>query len=577
MAMAIRIFGRMAVYLAAAVVLGVLAVVRGLENGTKGPKWQGRREDSPGSEDKNGGYEGSGPGSCGYENGGPGSCGHENGRHESCWPEAYGPNGLLSTVALVVGVIFVILAGCMFATTAWRVLSSVGKLLSVFGLSAVFFAGSLVAERKFRIEKTAAACHILGCVFLALTFVTAGYFRMLGPVFAWKEDGWWCVIGMGILSGLSAMGLGLFRFHKKGYRGIAVVSGLAGSAFLILQIADCVAYKFMGDAADGCWIPAFCVFAMGYMLLAGGFLSWKYEKPLAELVFSLALAELVHYGILHINVAVESQVFLAAAAMTLCFYVCRILKGRSGRSCSLAGEGVLTVALFWDTLVLALVGWLSLEVPLVQLWTVLAVCMTGIVMRAWGKKYIFVRAAIPLVTWYLTVPLSFLAAELFGGDGWFEWMLFLFAASFMALNALRSDVWGPGIAAIGTFALLFATLDDGIWWEAVWMALLGLSAADAVRKRRYGHAAAALAVLVIDVLLAGGLLTAVLLECICFALFLLAHKNGDGRWERVYGGLMPAAAAYMMRDYWFDIAWWVYLLIAGVGLILFAAVREKRD
>lgn len=572
MAMAIRIFGRMATYLAAAVVLGVLSAVRGFENGTKGPKWQGRRQDSPGLEGKSGGPE-----SCGYENSGSESCGYENGGPGSCEHETCGKNGLLSTVALVVGVIFVILAGCMFATTAWRVLSSVGKLLSVFGLSAVFFAGSLAAERKFQIERTAAACHILGCVFLALTFVTAGYFRMLGPVFAWKEDGWWCVIGMGILSGLSAMGLGLCRFRQKGYGKITAACGLAGSAFLILRIAGCVAYKFMGAAADGCRIPAFCVFAMGYMLLAGGFLSWKYEKPLAELVFSLTLAELVHYGILHINVAVESQVFLTAAAITLCFYACRILKGRSGRTCSFAGEGVLTAALFWDTLVLAVMGWLSLEVPMVQLWIVLAVSMTGIVMRVWGKKYIFVRAAIPLVTWYLTIPLSFLAAELFGGDGWFEWMLFLFTAGFMALNALKNDVWGPGIVAIGTFAMLFMTLDGRIWWEAAWTVLLGLSAADAVRKRRYGHAAAALAVLAVDVLLAGGLLTAVLLECICFVLFLLAHKNGDSRWERVYGGLMPAAAAYMMRDYWFDIAWWVYLLIAGVGLILFAAVREKRD
>ena len=41
-------------------------------------------------------------------------------------------------------------------------------------------------------------------------------------------------------------------------------------------------------------------------------------------------------------------------------------------------------------------------------------------------------------------------------------------------------------------------------------------------------------------------------------------------------GILVAVVVYMTRDFWLSIAWWVYLLTAGIGLITFAAVREKR-
>ena len=83
------------------------------------------------------------------------------------------------TAALVIGVIFVVLAGLIFATTAWHVLPSVCKVIMVLGGSGLFFGASRAAEKYFKIERTGQAFYILGSVFLFLTILAAGYFGLL--------------------------------------------------------------------------------------------------------------------------------------------------------------------------------------------------------------------------------------------------------------------------------------------------------------------------------------------------------------------------------------------------------------
>ena len=36
-------------------------------------------------------------------------------------------------------------------------------------------------------------------------------------------------------------------------------------------------------------------------------------------------------------------------------------------------------------------------------------------------------------------------------------------------------------------------------------------------------------------------------------------------------------ALYLTRDLWMSIAWWVYLFVAGVGLVIFAIKKEKAE
>lgn len=110
------------------------------------------------------------------------------------------------TAALVIGVIFVVLAGLIFATTAWHVLPSVCKVIMVLGGSGLFFGASRAAEKYFKIERTGQAFYILGSVFLFLTILAAGYFGLLGPEFILKGENRYRVL----LAGSIATEIALF-------------------------------------------------------------------------------------------------------------------------------------------------------------------------------------------------------------------------------------------------------------------------------------------------------------------------------------------------------------------------------
>ncbi len=69
---------------------------------------------------------------------------------------------------------------------------------------------------------------------------------------------------------------------------------------------------------------------------------------------------------------------------------------------------------------------------------------------------------------------------------------------------------------------------------------------------------------------------ALILEGLCLFVFLWAQVVKCRRWVRISGGLMMVLALYMTKDFWLNISWWVYLLADGIGLILFAAIKEKK-
>lgn len=85
-----------------------------------------------------------------------------------------------------------------------------------------------------------------------------------------------------------------------------------------------------------------------------------------------------------------------------------------------------------------------------------------------------------------------------------------------------------------------------------------------------------LAALVLDAFHTGNVADALILEAICLAVFLWAHIGKCTRWIRISGIIIITVALYMTKDFWLSLSWWIYLLAAGLGLILFAAVNEMK-
>lgn len=489
-----------------------------------------------------------------------------------------GGKGTLNTIALAVGVMFVALAGSIFATTTWRLMPSGMKVLSILGLAAASFGASLLAERTLHIEKTAMACHILGSTFLFLLFVAAGYFGFLGAVFAAGESGWWCVLGMGVMTAMAAMGLGLRRFQAKAYRGITMACALASAAFFLTRYARCFLEKLVDGADGGLAVSAFTFFSMAVLAGGSGFFFWKFENPMAESVFSLTLAALVHYGALYAEIGLMGRGLLMAAAMTLCFFAHRLPIGKIGRSlCGMPGDWIFTAALLGDVAFLALVRLFMQGDIAAQVQMLTGMFLLGFAAAEWSRWNLAVRAAAPAVMWYTVVPAASILESMVPGHDWLVWLTFLYACGFAVRDAVRRDVYGIAILAIDAVMLALAEIGGDASWCGAWALLAGFCGCQFVWRGQYGKAAAALAVLVLNALSADRLMDMLILEGFCLIACLLAHQNGSRRWSRIFGAMMPAAALYGMKDFWTEIAWWVYLLIAGIGLILFAAVREKKS
>ena len=81
----------------------------------------------------------------------------------------------------MVGVVFVILAGVIFATTAWRVLPDLFKVALVMAFSGIFFGASAIADHHLHIRGTSKAFYILGSIFLFVAVLAVGFFGLLGP------------------------------------------------------------------------------------------------------------------------------------------------------------------------------------------------------------------------------------------------------------------------------------------------------------------------------------------------------------------------------------------------------------
>ncbi|MDF2596283.1 MAG: hypothetical protein K0R69_2624, partial [Clostridia bacterium] len=92
-------------------------------------------------------------------------------------------------IVLIVGVLFIILAGLIFATTTWKTLPSVARTAIIFSLVIVFFGTSWMAENKLKLKQTSIAFYTLGTIFLPITMIAVGYFRLLGNWFTLMGEG----------------------------------------------------------------------------------------------------------------------------------------------------------------------------------------------------------------------------------------------------------------------------------------------------------------------------------------------------------------------------------------------------
>ncbi|MBO4846341.1 MAG: hypothetical protein J5525_08535 [Lachnospiraceae bacterium] len=88
-----------------------------------------------------------------------------------------------------IGVLLVLIAGTIFATTTWKSLGPFGKIAVLLSTVAVFYASAWIAENKLKLRQTSIAFFTLGSGALAFINLAAAYFGWFGDRYIGLDEG----------------------------------------------------------------------------------------------------------------------------------------------------------------------------------------------------------------------------------------------------------------------------------------------------------------------------------------------------------------------------------------------------
>ncbi|MCR5459382.1 MAG: hypothetical protein K6F51_05745 [Acetatifactor sp.] len=98
-----------------------------------------------------------------------------------------------------------------------------------------------------------------------------------------------------------------------------------------------------------------------------------------------------------------------------------------------------------------------------------------------------------------------------------------------------------------------------------------------IRSLQFVGTCLLLAVLVIHNLAVPALPNVMLLGVVTLVMLIVATLLKKRDYAIASAATLILVALYLTRDFWMSIAWWVYLFVAGVGLVIFAIKKEKAE
>lgn len=144
-------------------------------------------------------------------------------------------------VLLIIGSLLIILAGFIFATTTWATLGNIVKAVIILSFSAVLFAASSAAERKFDLPKTGKVFYTLGCAFLPITVFAIAYFKIFGEWFSISGNGSGTVLAAAAALTAAVCFKGSIDYKSKNFAWVSLGSVsvmVAGTAYQIFDSPD---------------------------------------------------------------------------------------------------------------------------------------------------------------------------------------------------------------------------------------------------------------------------------------------------------------------------------------------------
>lgn len=492
--------------------------------------------------------------------------------------------GNMGTAALILGIIFIVLAGAIFATTTWKIMADGYKTLFIFSGALLFFGASAMAGKWFHIRKTSNAFYLLGSIFLFLSVIAAAYFRIFGPEFILEGSNRWKVLWVGSLVLEGAFLAGVKWFHERMYAQSSLWCMSAAMLFMALA--------FQVEWGDFCSLMT--IYSAGLVVIEGlvkrkketGFLSAGKFAFCTRLSREMPVFAHVHFwifgsitmvsGISDMALFPTTSVFGAAALLALVFGMRFLKKTRQkdlyGVMYALsAAELCFYASLFLESYVFCFEGILLFLLCVLTAWDIWKkedLGVTVLVIGAMMPFYFYLEEGTDV--WWFSYTI-FLALYLFRYRRETTWRkpalsasALLFALAFWGQSFIEWPKWIelecyllPVVLLLWAMGEIWGKSREMRWFQRIgYMLCLGRLAWDAC----------------VTELLADALIT----QVCCLFFFIRGQMKKDVWWVRISGGLMLVLALFMTKEFWLSISWWIYLLAAGIGLILFAAVSEKK-
>lgn len=93
------------------------------------------------------------------------------------------------SLLLTLGVLLIIVAGAIFATSTWEILDGFVKTCILLVVSLLFFGISSLAEHKLKLTKSAVTYYLLGSFFAVAAYLAVGFFEIFGTWFSLEGAG----------------------------------------------------------------------------------------------------------------------------------------------------------------------------------------------------------------------------------------------------------------------------------------------------------------------------------------------------------------------------------------------------
>ncbi len=458
----------------------------------------------------------------------------------------------ISTMLLAVGVVFILIAGSIFVSTAWEYLPETGKKVILLLVTAGLLTGSAFCCQREMMEKLEKAFFYMGTGFAGYTIIALLGGINHGPFsLIWSSDTVPSVEYVKIVTASLVM-LGLL-----GVRCLKKREGVAFGITLVL-VDNCIWW--------GC--------------IAGGLL-------FKDFVMAQAILLTVYAGVDYLigrNEEIQIE-FRKLYQIFLAFYMAHI------------------AIVFWG-LVLRLViveyglGEMTFYMMLFVIASTLAYAKRG-------------QTALRVVNSFLSLGLVYAAvADLFHSDlldAWFcylmpsmeetimgrglltdwEMIALAFVLSFGIVILLRRrELWTAQVI-IGASLLLTQP-----WWEipqqfsAEWEAVVMVSGIvllgriwydkwEVMKWIQFAVVCRALAGLLWNNLLHGELENVLILGVASLVILLVAAIHNRKEYVIASSVTLLILVFHLTRNFWLSLEWWVYLFVAGVALIVLAIRKER--